>query len=82
MCIHSSRYVLQLPPASAHPAQDPKLKAKKIVLYSSSEYDKKANAVLLLALYAVRPPLAIPHPGARSQWHAKLLNDVPTDPGR
>jgi len=29
-------------------------KAKKIVLYSSDEHDKKANATLLMALYAVR----------------------------
>ena len=36
--------------------KDPKLKQRRIVLYSADEPDKKANAVLLLALYAVSPP--------------------------
>ena len=33
--------------------KDTKLKGKRIILYSADEPDKKANAVLLLALYAV-----------------------------
>lgn len=33
--------------------QDPSLKSRRIFLYSSDEPDKKANAALLMALYAV-----------------------------
>jgi hypothetical protein len=34
--------------------KDKALAGKKIVLYSSDEHDKKSNAALLIALYAVR----------------------------
>lgn len=59
-CLHIHT-LLEVRPgrAHAHPysadsrAQDPAYKAKRIILYSSDEADKKANAALLLALYAV-----------------------------
>lgn len=34
--------------------EDKALTGKRIVLYSSDEADKKANAALLISLYAVR----------------------------
>lgn len=36
--------------------EDKALSSKKIILYSSDEHDKKANAALLMALYAVCDP--------------------------
>lgn len=39
--------------ASSFPLQNPTLRTKRIILFSADEPDKKANAALLMALYAV-----------------------------
>ena len=43
--------------------EDKALNGKRIVLYSSDEADKKANAALLISLYAVRAVITF-----RCEW--------------